>query len=84
MKVVCINNNKCKNTLTINKMYDVISECEISFSRDVDTGKSIPNKNSTTYLIKCDNGFDKHFDVTRFRKLNLCEERTLTLNKILD
>ena len=80
MKVICLSNKGWERLpITIGKMYDVIKEVNIPHSPHRYDDPSGPY-----YLIKCDNGEEKHIETNRFRDLTINEKRELKLNEILE
>ena len=83
MKVICINISpegvgRFVPNLTLDKMYDVIKEVNIPFSPS-----RYDDPSGLFYLIKGDDGEQKHFQSNRFRELTLDELRELKLNELL-
>jgi hypothetical protein len=83
-KVMCVSNPPYyrgkgweRLPLTIGKIYDVIKEVHIPFSKHRYDDPSGP-----FYLIKCDNDEEKHFETNRFRELTLDEKRELKLEDL--
>jgi hypothetical protein len=82
MKVICVNNHPerigmLQPSLTIDKMYEVIDVNHVPFSKHRWDDPSGP-----FYLIKDDEGVDKHFPGTRFRDLTPDEKRELKLQEL--
>jgi len=82
MKVICIDNyperiGMLQPSLTIDKMYEVIDITHVPFSSHRYDDPSGP-----FYLIKDDDGVDKHFPGTRFRDLTIDERRELKLEEL--
>ncbi len=77
-KVMCVSNKAWEPLpITIGKIYDVIKEVHIPFSKHRYDDPSGP-----FYLIKCDNKELKHIDANRFRELTLDEKRELKLEDL--
>jgi hypothetical protein len=82
MKVICIDISpegvgRFLPKLTLDKMYDVIKEVNILFSPH-----RFDDPSGLFYLIKGDDGEEKHFQSNRFRELTLDEKRELKLDEL--
>jgi hypothetical protein len=78
MKVMCISNKGWERLpLTIDKIYEVVSQEYVPFSPhryDDDSG--------LFYLITCDDYELRHISADNFRELNLDEKRELKLHHL--